>query len=89
MVSSRLQEPFYLDLNLPWTTPAVYVLGVSGTQDPNLLQDGEQRQLKPSGQSYSLVLAEGSSGLCLNPMALAKTLNFSLKQRKPGNAAAN
>jgi hypothetical protein len=46
-------------------------------------------QLKPSGQSYSLVLAEGSSGLCLNPMALAKTLNFSLKQRKPGNAAAN
>ena len=24
-------------------------------------------QLKPPGQSYSLVLAEGPSGLCLNP----------------------
>jgi hypothetical protein len=40
--------------------------------------DKLKEQLKPPGQSYSLVLAEGPSGLCLYPdslqQALAKTI---------------
>jgi hypothetical protein len=54
-------------------------------------------QLKPPGQSYSLVLAEGSSGPCLTlqperGVGKDSLSNFSLKQKqkkqKTGNAAA-
>lgn len=40
-------------------------------------------QLKPPGQSYYLVLAEGPSGLCLNPESLQRVLSKTLYLTSP------